>query len=92
MEEKYSQTHNDLVATEFFGAGEDEALQGGTASALGTLSSTARMVEILRVRNYSSLRLNARFFPGENHMSVIPSNLSVGLRALWESNLSKTSQ
>jgi hypothetical protein len=47
----------------------------------------ARMVEILRLREYPSLKLHARILPGEDHASVVPLNLSVGLRAVWEGSV-----
>jgi uncharacterized protein len=77
MEERYAQTHRDLGATVFFGAGEKEMLDpNDIVAAWGVVSSTARMVEILRSRNYPSLKLHARIFPGESHASVAPLNLS----------------
>jgi predicted alpha/beta superfamily hydrolase len=84
IEERYARTHRDLPAEVFFSAGEAEILQGGMLSASGIVSSTARMAEILKMRNYPSLKLHVRIFQGEDHGSVIPMNFSWGLRTLWQ--------
>ena len=83
MEERYARTHKDLRARVFFGSGEAEVLEGGVVSAFGIVSSMTRMAEILRLRAYPSLELHVRIFPNENHASVIPLNLSSGLRTVW---------
>jgi predicted alpha/beta superfamily hydrolase len=80
LEERYAAEHRDLAAAVFFGAGEDEILQGGV---WGLVSSMARMAELLKLRAYPSLALTARIFPGENHVSVIPLVVGWGLRAVW---------
>jgi len=90
VEERYSQTHQDLPVQLFFGAGEGEILEGGFISAYGLVSSMARMAEILKMRAYPSLKLYARIFADEDHGSVIPSNLAQGLRTLWQDEVSKT--
>lgn len=81
LEERWAEGHQDLAASAFLGAGEAEVLAGGP---WGIVSSTARMAEILKSRGYPSLRLGARIFPGEGHVSVIPLVLSWGLRMVWE--------
>ena len=81
LEERLAQQSKDLAASVFFGTGEAEVLSG---SPWGIVSSTTRMAEILRVRGYPSLKLSARIFPGEGHVSVIPLVLAWGLRAVWE--------
>jgi uncharacterized protein len=84
MEERYAKAHTDLKATVFIGAGDAEILDPNPiVSAWGVVSSTARMAEILTLRNYPSLNLSARIFPGEDHASVVPLNLSWGLRTVW---------
>jgi predicted alpha/beta superfamily hydrolase len=88
IEERHAQENKDLAASVFFGAGEAEVLAGST---WGLVSSMARMAEILKVRAYPSLKLNARIFPAENHVSVIPLVLSWGLRAVWEKELATPS-
>lgn len=83
MEERYAGTHKDMRAKVFFGAGEDEVLEGGWISAWGIVSSMTRMAEILKLRAYPSLALHVRIFPGEDH-SVGMMSLRWGLRTLWE--------
>lgn len=92
LEERYSKAHKDLPAKVFFGAGEAEVLEGGMISAAGIVSSMTRMAEILKLRRYPSLKLHVRIFPGEDHGSVIPMNLSWGLRTLWEGEGNKARQ
>lgn len=84
-EERYAREHQDLKAIVFFGAGEAEMMDPNPIiSAAGVLSSAVRMVEILKSRKYPSLKLHARIFPGEDHASVVPLNLSWGLREVWQ--------
>lgn len=81
LEERYAEHNKDLPAVAFFGVGEQEVLDNNT---LGIFSSTARLPEILKTRNYPSLKLYFRAFEGEGHASVIPQLLSGGLRAVWQ--------
>ncbi len=83
LEKEYAKSHEDLEARAFFSVGEGEAVEGGIMSALGVVSSTARMVEILTLRNYPSLALEFEVLPGEDHLSALPRSLAVGLRAIW---------
>jgi uncharacterized protein len=83
IEERYAATRKDMLANVFFGAGEGEILEGGSISAWGIVSSMTRMAEILKMRNYPSLRLQVRIFPGEEHVSMVRMNLNWGLRTLW---------
>jgi predicted alpha/beta superfamily hydrolase len=87
MEERYAQSHQDMRAEVFFGAGEGEVLEGGLISGWGVVSSMARMAEILKLRQYPSLKLHVRVFPDEEHGSVLQKNLSAGLRAVWQDEL-----
>jgi predicted alpha/beta superfamily hydrolase len=82
-EAEYARTHSDMKADVFFAAGEAEAYQDVLAT-MGVVSSTARMVEMLHSREYSSLKLHFRVFQGEEHFTVVPTNLHWGLRAVWE--------
>jgi predicted alpha/beta superfamily hydrolase len=82
MEERYARRHRDLRAEVFFGAGENEVIEGGAISAVGIVSSMARMAEILKGRAYPSLKLHVRIFPGEEHASAALPNLGWGLRTL----------
>lgn len=83
IEERYAKTHKDLPAKVFFSAGEGEVLQGGMISAVGIVSSTARMAETLTLRGYPSLELHMRIFPGEIHGRTSLIGLRWGLPALF---------
>lgn len=83
LEHEYAKSHEDLAAKVFFSVGEGEAMEGGIMSALGVVSSTARMIEILTLRDYPSLDLQFRVLAGEDHLSGLPRSLAVGLRAVW---------
>ena len=85
IEDRYSETHSDLSAKVFLGAGEGEVLQGGWVSAWGVVSSMARMAEIMNLRRYPSLTLYVRIFPGEEHAANALS-LREGLRTLWKAD------
>jgi predicted alpha/beta superfamily hydrolase len=81
LEDQYAQAHKDLPAQVFFGAGEAEILEDYD---FAIVSSMTRMAEILQSRSYPSLKLHARIFSGEDHLSAVTMNLSWGLRTLWE--------
>ena len=82
MEKAYAETHKDLPAKVFFGAGEKEVGDPGLA-AWGIVSSETLMAETLKLRKYPSLQLTTRLFPGKDHMTVIPDILSEGVQAVW---------
>jgi uncharacterized protein len=85
MEECYAKAHTDLNAAVFLGAGEAEIQdRNEIIPAYGIVSSTVRMAEVLGLRKYPSLQLHVRIFPGEDHASVVPLNLSWGLRMVWQ--------
>ena len=82
LEAAHAAAHKDLAATVFFGAGEREIADPGMA-AWGIVSSQVQMVETLGLRQYPSLKLTSRIFPGKDHMTVIPELFSEGLQAVW---------
>ena len=82
LEQSYAATHKDLPASVFFGAGEKEVSDPGLA-AWGILSSEALMAETLKLRQYPSLKLATRIFPGKDHLTVIPDILGEGIRTVW---------
>ena len=81
IEERTAQQKTDIAAVAFFGAGELEVLDNNLS---GIFGSTARLPELLKTRNYPSLKLHFRAFAGEGHTSVIPPLLSEGLRQVWQ--------
>ena len=82
LEADYAAAHTDLQADVFFGAGEQETGQPHLA-AFGLLSSALLMAETLLVRQYPSLTVVTRIFPGKGHHSVMADILSEGIRAVW---------
>ncbi len=80
MEEKYFSQHKDLPAKVFLSAGEAELLNSPGAQIVSTV---ALVSERLVSRQYPSLELFARIFPGEDHLSVMPIAYARGIRALW---------
>jgi predicted alpha/beta superfamily hydrolase len=87
LEERHAEQNKDMPAIAFFGVGEQEVLDNNT---FGIFSSTARLPEILKTRNYPSLKLYFRAFEGEGHASVIPPLLSGGLRLVWQRDFKPT--
>jgi len=81
-EQKYAEEHTDLAVSIFIGAGDAE-LQEYFLAASGIVSSTARFTETLRLRQYGSMQLESRIFPGKNHYTVVPEVLMEGIGHLW---------
>jgi hypothetical protein len=71
-----------LKADLFFGAGEREFVQLVPA-AWGLASAPMLMAETLILRQYPSLKVTARIFPGKDHYSVMPDTMAEGLRAVY---------
>ena len=82
LEAAYAATHTDLNADVFFGAGEQEIGKLSLA-AWGIVSAPILMAETLLLRQYPSLKLTTRIFPGKDHSSVIADVISEGVRAVW---------
>ncbi len=82
LERDYSAANSDLDAHVFFGAGELEIGKPSLA-AWGMVSAPVLMAETLMLRDYPSLRLTTRIFPGKDHNTVIADVLSEGIRAVW---------
>lgn len=84
FEETYAASHTDLAAEVFMSVGlleEDpnEPLSASSAMVTNVRNLNATLVD----RAYPNLHLTTHFFEGETHLSVIPSNLGWGLRALF---------
>lgn len=82
MEADYAATHDDLAAKVFLGAGEAELADPYVAAA-DVVGSMTRMSQLLRLRNYPSLELTSRLYPGQTHGSALSYSLSEGLRTLY---------
>jgi len=82
LEADYAATHTDLKAEVFFGAGEREIGKLSLA-AWGIVSAPVLMAETLVLRQYPSLKVTTRIFPGKDHSSVIADVIGEGIRAVW---------
>jgi predicted alpha/beta superfamily hydrolase len=82
MEADHAATHDDLAAQVFLGAGEAELADPYVAAA-DVVGSMTRMSQLLRLRNYPSLELTSRLYPGQTHGSALSYSLSEGLRTLY---------
>jgi len=82
MESAWHEQHKDLAAKVFISAGEAEATDPGLAQAQ-IVSTVALVAERLTTRQYPSLDLTARFFPEEDHLTVIPIAYTRGVHWLW---------
>ncbi len=82
LEAEYAATNTDLEADIFFGAGEKEIGKLGLA-AWGIVSAPVLMAETLLLRQYPSLRVTARIFPGKDHLTVLADVIAEGIRAIW---------
>jgi predicted alpha/beta superfamily hydrolase len=65
LEAEYAGSHTDLEADIFFGAGEQEIGKLGLA-AWGIVSAPVLMAETLLLRQYPSLKVTTRIFPGND--------------------------
>lgn len=91
LEAAYAAANKDLKADLFFGAGEREFTQLVPA-AWGLASASMLMAETLIVRQYPSLKVAARVFPGKDHYSVMPDLLAEGLRSVWADSIDPKSR
>jgi predicted alpha/beta superfamily hydrolase len=82
LEADYAAENDDLPVHLFFGAGTEEASEYIIA-AHGCLSSTVRMVEMLSLRGYPSLRMKMQIFQGESHATIIHPVLRWGVASVW---------
>lgn len=82
LEAGYAAANADLEADVFFGAGELEIGKLSLA-AWGIVSAPVLMAETLLLRQYPSLKVTTRIFPGKNHSSVIVDIIAEGVRAVW---------
>jgi predicted alpha/beta superfamily hydrolase len=89
LEEAYAAANKDLQADVFFGAGEQEIGQLFLA-AWGIVSAPVLMAETLLLRQYPSLKVTTRIFPGKDHYTVIADIISEGVRAVWADKVNRS--
>ncbi|CNF37449.1 Ferri-bacillibactin esterase BesA [Mycobacterium tuberculosis] len=82
LEAEYAASNDDLAAKVFLGAGEAELADPYIALA-DVVGSMARMAQLLRMRDYPSLELTTRLYPGQTHASAAAYTFNDGLRTLY---------
>jgi predicted alpha/beta superfamily hydrolase len=82
LEAAYAAEHDDLPAHVFLAAGDGEITEP-VLSSFGLVSATVRLAETLTSREYPSLRLTMKVFPGETHQTMFPLLLGWGVRTVW---------
>lgn len=81
LEKSYAESHDDLPVRIFLGAGEQ--IDEPSNAMWSFVGSMARLAETLHLRDYPSLRLTTRIFPGESHITAVWPLLTWGIRTLW---------
>jgi predicted alpha/beta superfamily hydrolase len=89
LEAAHAAASNDLKADIFFGAGEQEIGQLFMA-AWGIVSAPVLMAETLLLRQYPSLKVTTRIFPGKDHFTVLADVISEGVHAVWTDRVDKS--
>jgi uncharacterized protein len=94
-EESYASTHDDLAAEVFLAAGEREEAapsrmwppvpeeMAETAMEARMVSSLDELVERLRSRRYSNLKVSSEVFTDEHHATIFPAGFTRGLVSLY---------
>jgi hypothetical protein len=83
-ERGYAMQHKDLPASAYFMIGGEETVPDPDtepfgASRMAMVEDMDEMVRNLKSRNYPSLKVESRVFPGEDHGSVDPDALRAGM-------------
>jgi predicted alpha/beta superfamily hydrolase len=76
FETEYATNHSDLPAQVFIGAGSLEPEF--------VVNNLLQLEKAFQNRNYPNLRLQTQIFEGETHLSVVPYNISRGLKLVYE--------
>jgi len=76
FETEYATNHSDLPAQVFIGAGSLEPEF--------VVNNLLKLEKAFQNRNYPNLRLQTHIFEGETHLSVLPYNISRGLKVVYE--------
>lgn len=78
----FAESHDDLPVRAFIACGDDE-MNDPYMHDFHVLSRTTRFVESLRGRNYPSLKLGAKIYTNETHMTVPARVIDGGLRFIY---------
>jgi hypothetical protein len=83
-ERGYAMSHKDLPAQAFFMIGGEETVPDPDtepfgASRMAMVEDMNEIVANLKARNYPSLKVQSRIFPGEDHGSVYPDAIKAGM-------------
>jgi predicted alpha/beta superfamily hydrolase len=76
FEKEYAAAHNNMNAKLFMSA-------GGSEDSL-MVSDMRKMADLLKSRNYPGLTVESYVFPGETHLSCLPSSIMRALRILYK--------
>ena len=82
LEAQYAQSHDDLSARVFLGAGAGE-VNNFDMSASRIVSRTMFLAENLRLRRYPSLALRSQLYTNLDHFTVMPPMFADGLQFLY---------
>ena len=91
MEEAHAAANQDMEADIFFGAGEQEIGQLFMA-AWGIVSAPVLMAETLLLRQYPSLKITTRIFPGKDHFTVLADVIGEGIKTVWADKVDPSSR
>lgn len=88
LEADYAAAHDDLDASIFISAGDEEA-NDIALSAMRVVSRTMLLAENLLLRRYPSLRLKTRVYTDGDHHSIIPRVIADGLMFVFAEHVQK---
>ena len=88
LEAEYAESHEDLSARVFVGAGGDE-VNNFDMSASRIVSRSVFLAENLRMRRYPSLALKTQLYTDRDHFTVVPPMFADGLQYLYADEAEK---
>lgn len=88
LEAKYAETHDDLSARVFIGAGSGE-LNPILLSAVRAISRTVELAENLTLRQYPSLALKLQLYTDRDHITVLPPLFADGFQHIYADEVEK---
>ena len=88
LEAEYAESHDDLSARIFVGAGGDE-VNNFDMAASRIVSRSVFLAENLRMRRYPSLALKTQLYTDRDHFTVVPPMFADGLQYLYADEAEK---